>query len=32
MDNGRGITLGEQGKTGAIEKLEVGSVETGNRY
>lgn len=32
MDNGRGITLGKQGKTGAVEKVEVGSVETGNRY
>lgn len=32
MDNGRGITLGKQGKTGAVEKVEVGTVETGNRY
>lgn len=32
MDNGRGITLGKQGKTGAVEIVEVGTVETGNRY
>lgn len=31
MDNGRGITLGKQGKTGAVEKVEVAQwrLETG---